>query len=80
MKITVTDTNGILTMTAEIAGEYVGADKLEKINNGLWKLSVQNSAGYELPHTGGIGTNLFTLFGIMLAGIAGAGLIMRRLR
>ena len=80
VKITVTDTNGILTMTAEIAGEYVGADKLEKIDNGLWKLSVQNSAGYELPNTGGRGTNLFTLFGIILTAIAGAGLIMRNCR
>lgn len=36
--------------------------------------------GYELPSTGGPGTNMLTLFGLMLASLAGAGLAMRRRR
>ncbi|MDO5138014.1 MAG: SpaA isopeptide-forming pilin-related protein [Oscillospiraceae bacterium] len=80
VKIIVTEESGVLNMTAEIAGVYVGADKLKKIGNGLWKLSVQNSAGYELPYTGGIGTNLFTFFGIMLTVLAGVGMLMRKNR
>ena len=39
---------------------------------------IVNNAGCELPSTGGPGTNLIYLLGIMLTGIAGAGLLMRR--
>ena len=39
-----------------------------------------NNAGYELPATGGPGTNLIYLFGIMLTGFAGAGLVMKKRR
>ena len=78
VKITVTEESGVLTLTAEIAGEYIGADKLEKINKGLWKLRLQNSAGYELPHTGGIGTKQIYLLGILITGLAAAGLVMRK--
>jgi LPXTG-motif cell wall-anchored protein len=34
--------------------------------------------GAVLPSTGGPGTNLLYLFGIMLTGIAGTGLVMRK--
>ena len=64
-------------MSAEIAGVSIG-NKLVKINNGLWKLSVQNSAGYELPSTGGSGNNIFYLLGVTLIGLAGAGFVMKR--
>ena len=39
---------------------------------------IVNNAGCELPYTGGPGTDLIYLLGIMLTGIAGAGLLMRR--
>ena len=47
--------------------------------NGL-SISVKNEAGAALPNTGGPGTNLIYLLGIMLTAIAGAGLVMRRRR
>lgn len=65
VKITVTEVNGILSMTAEINGSPLG-NKLEKVGHGVWKLKVQNSKGYELPNTGGNGTRLFTILGSIL--------------
>lgn len=44
----------------------------------VYLLEVYNSAGVELPASGGPGTNLIYLFGIMLTGLAGAGLMMKR--
>jgi len=41
---------------------------------------IRNNAGVELPATGGPGTNLIYLFGIMLIGLAGGGLVMKRRR
>ena len=43
-------------------------------------LTVTNNAVYELPSTGGSGTCFLNLFGIMLTGLAGAGLVMKRRR
>ena len=74
VKITVTETNGTLTLTAEIAGVTVGGDKLQKDNDGVWKLKVQNTAGYELPSSGGPGTRIFTILGSIL--ILGAGILL----
>ena len=45
-----------------------------------WQIRVWNSQGYALPSTGGPGTNLIYLIGLMLTGIAGAGLVMRKRR
>lgn len=42
------------------------------------ELMVMNSSGAALPNTGGPGTRLIYLLGMMLAGIAGAALVMRR--
>ena len=41
-------------------------------------LTFGNIPGAELPSTGGPGTSMIYLFGILLIGIAGAGLVMRR--
>ena len=38
---------------------------------------VENESGAALPNTGGPGTGLIYLLGIMLTGLAGAGLAMR---
>ena len=43
-------------------------------------LIIPNTPGAALPSTGGPGTNLIYLLGIMLTGIAGAGLVMRKRR
>jgi LPXTG-motif cell wall-anchored protein len=47
--------------------------------NGL-SISVKNEPGAALPNTGGPGTNLIYIFGIMLTGLAGVGLVMKRRR
>ncbi len=43
-------------------------------------MTVKNNPGYELPSTGGPGTNLIYLFGIMLTGLASTGLLMKMRR
>ena len=48
-----------------------------EVPTGVYVIKVQNSAGVELPYTGGPGTTLIYLMGIMLTGLAGAGLVMR---
>ena len=42
--------------------------------------TVENVPGAALPSTGGHGTNLIYLLGIMLTGLAGAGLLIRQRR
>lgn len=74
VKITVTESEGVLSMTAEIAGEMVGADKLVRISNGVWKLSVQNTSGVELPSSGGPGTTWIYLLGSLL--LLGSGIML----
>lgn len=50
-------------------------------NNGIYTITVSNSTGQELPHTGGSGTTLFTFGGLaILAGCLMAGYSMRRNR
>ena len=41
---------------------------------------VGNTPGVALPSTGGPGTNLYYLLGIMLTAFAGVGLVMKRRR
>ena len=83
----------LLTDPVEIT---VNADKVQykQISNSLsisnggvsggrdegYTLIVTNNAGFELPSTGGPGTSLIYLLGIMLTGIAGANLMMRKSR
>ena len=40
-------------------------------------ISVRNVTGITLPYTGGVGTNLIYLFGIVLIVLAGAGLLLK---
>lgn len=41
-------------------------------------VEVLNNPGVELPSTGGPGTNMIYIFGLLLTGLAGAGLMMKR--
>ena len=43
-------------------------------------IHIVNMAGVALPHTGGSGVTLIYLFGIMLTGLAGSGLALKRRR
>ncbi len=78
VKITVTEKDGDLSMAAEIAGVSVGADKLKMISKGVWKLSVQNTSGVELPSSGGPGTTWIYLLGCLLFIGCGVLLVARR--
>ena len=46
----------------------------------IGSLQVKNTPGAALPNTGGPGTDLTYLLGIMLTGLAGTGLVIRRRR
>lgn len=50
------------------------------VTNYSYTLTVMNNPGVSLPETGGPGITLIYLLGIILTGIAGAGLIMRKFR
>jgi len=54
-------------------------DKVKDVNeNDVWEIKVYNSTGVELPHTGGIGTHIFTILGGILMIASGVSLILRR--
>ncbi len=48
------------------------------VDAGIIKITIGNNKGVELPGTGGIGTTLFTIGGIVLMGAAVLLLVMRR--
>ena len=78
--------DGITTFTVTTTGVTGGAvPEMQTINEeevptGIYIIKVQNSAGFELPSTGGPGTNLIYLLGIILTSLAGLGLVMRKRR
>ena len=55
-------------------------DWVEGQDDDTYQIRVWNNPGAELPSTGGPGTTLIYLLGIMLAGIAGTSLIIRKRR
>ena len=59
-------------------GEIVivpGADKATEEHNYIVN---RNTAGYELPYTGGAGRKIFYILGILIAGLAGIGLVIKK--
>ena len=46
--------------------------------NGVYTLLITNTAGVELPHTGGIGTTIFRMAGLTLILAAGIVLIFKK--
>ena len=58
--------------TLSQSGSGITWDSASKV----YTIKVSNSAGVELPQTGGQGTNLFHLLGILLTGFAGTGFIL----
>lgn len=59
--------------TLSQSGSGITWDSASKV----YTMKVSNSAGIELPQTGGQGTNVFQLLGILLTGLAGTGFILR---
>ena len=79
VEITVTAT-GVTYKQSDNHLSLDGKGVIHQNETDLYTLIVTNNAGYELPSTGSRGTNLIYLFGIMLTGLAGAGLVMRKRR
>ena len=74
-------TIGPNTINASLNGAPLDCQRVrDNDGNYVWEITVYNSTGYELPSTGGPGTNRIYLLGIILTAIAGAGLVMRRRR
>jgi len=55
-----------------------GVEVTTKDGNGEMKINVDNTKGHELPSTGGIGTTIFYIGGLVLIVAAGLLLILRR--
>ncbi|MBR1812886.1 MAG: LPXTG cell wall anchor domain-containing protein, partial [Lachnospiraceae bacterium] len=74
-------TAGPNTINASLNGTPLNCQRVTDTNgNYVWEITVYNSTGYELPSTGGPGTNLIYLLGIVLTGFAGTGLALRKRR
>lgn len=52
----------------------------EASGNKLALLKIANTPGVALPNAGGPGSDLIYILGIMITGLAGAGLVMRKRR
>lgn len=60
-----TDRDGNTTITTTVTTEtFTGGDS----DNGIYTVTIQNNKGFELPITGGTGTILASLIGILLMG------------
>ena len=71
--------NGVITLGANCPE---GTELIMSDSNGTvsYTLVIRNSRSVELPATGGPGTGLFLILGILLMGLAAAGLVMQRQR
>ena len=77
------DGNTAFTVSANQVIGAVAEEQLidgEETPTGVFIIKVQNSAGAELPSTGGPGTSLIYILGVLLTGLAGIGLAMRKRR
>ncbi len=73
-------TNENIEVSLKIGETQITSPTYISNENGTWVIKIMNTAGYELPSTGGPGTSLIYLLGIMLTGLAGTGLVMRKRR
>ena len=71
-------TNENIEVSLKIGETQITSPTYISNDNGTWVMMIMNTAGYELPSTGGPGTSLIYLLGIMLTGFAGTGLVMRK--
>ena len=77
--IEVQNTENGIVVTATVAGQALDASKvIRDTDTGEWTIIITNSAGYELPASGGSGTTLFTAIGTLLSGTAGAILMLKK--
>ena len=78
-RIVLTVQQGTITAVMENPGTTLYADQLSS-DHTAYRFEVMNYPGVELPNTGGPGTGLLYLAGLMLTGLAVAGLVMRKQR
>lgn len=71
--ITLTFNNGSLSAKVLASNSGSGTEMASADKDGNWTVKVTNNPGVEMPHTGGIGTQLFTICGGLLMVLA-AGL------
>ena len=78
--VTITVAQGDVTYSQENSVlDDNGTGKTGDLQNG-YQLTVVNDEGVVLPYTGGPGTTLIYICGIIFIGLAGAGLMMRKRR
>ena len=69
---------------SSLSSSQDGINVKQKNQDGItsysYTFTVTNTTGVSLPNTGGPGTNLIYLLGIMLTGLAGSGLVMKKRR
>lgn len=78
--ITITPDSGLGGVAYNDGTAYSQGGEGLSYENKLYTLKITNSAGTELPNTGGAGTTLIYLLGIILICAGGAGLVMIRRR
>ncbi len=82
IEVSINSTNGQIIVTPTINGQASASATASQIDiNDLskgWIVIIMNSTGVSLPATGGTGTLLFTLAGMLLAALAAAGLLLKR--
>lgn len=72
------ETTGEL-QSASVNGVNLTTEELEAINDGIIPVNIENNKGFTLPSTGGMGTYLFTIGGIVImAGAAFALIAMKK--
>jgi len=68
--------------SGENMGEIIGSNATDQVKIGNENenatVTCGNEPGAELPHTGGPGTTLFAMLGIMLIAFAGAGMFVMK--
>ena len=75
--VMITSTNGMIT--ASLNGDPLNCKKVKNSDNrDVYEITVYNSTGVELPHTGGSGTTLIYLLGSLTTALAAAALLIRR--
>lgn len=76
--ITADETTGVLK-SASVNGVPLEDEEIKAIDDGIIPVKVENNKGFTLPSTGGMGTYLFTIGGIVImAGAAFALIAMKK--
>ena len=66
----------LLTASAKVNGSDVQMNEDSSSVNAIVPLTVTNTRGYDLPKTGGSGTKLFYIFGVLGLMAGGAAIVM----